>query len=246
MKVVLASNNKKKLKELRRILDTAGLGGVELVGLGEVADYPEPRETGRTFAENALIKARAAAEHTGLVAIADDSGLSIEELGGMPGVLSARWSGGHGDDAANNSLVLAQLADTPAERRAAAFVSVCALVDPRGGEQRGPDGAQDAGPKADGGVAAGRGVPRGVGNLRPGEALSEGRWEGRILDAPRGAGGFGYDPLFLPAEEDPEVTSGAVGRSAAELSAQEKDALSHRGKALAGLVPEIARRAGRG
>ncbi|AIG64598.1 nucleoside-triphosphate diphosphatase [Corynebacterium atypicum] len=203
MQLLLASNNAKKLGELRRILDAAGLERVELLGLSAVAAYPEPRETGRTFADNALIKARAGARATGLITVADDSGLAVEELGGMPGVLSARWSGGHGDDTANNRLLLAQLRDVPEERRRCAFVSVCALVTPDGHEE-----------------------------------LSEGRWEGRLLTQPRGQNGFGYDPLFLPAEEEHR---GASARSSAQLTPAEKDALSHRGKALAGLVPALRR-----
>ena len=133
---------------------------------------------------------------TGFATVADDSGLAIEELNGMPGVLSARWSGQHGNDQANNDLVLAQMADVPDERRAAAFVSVCALVTPDGTEH-----------------------------------VAEGRWEGRFLREPRGDNGFGYDPLFQPEGES---------RSAAEMSPEEKNAVSHRGRALSQLVPAIA------
>ncbi|MEJ4100759.1 RdgB/HAM1 family non-canonical purine NTP pyrophosphatase [Corynebacterium mastitidis] len=197
MKLLVASNNAKKLRELRRILDAAGVAGVELVSLSEVDAYPEPVEDGRTFADNALIKARAGVAHTGLPTVADDSGLAVEELGGMPGVLSARWSGGHGDDEANNRLLLAQMGDVPDERRAAAFVSVCALALP-GGE----------------------------------EIVSEGRWEGRLLREPVGENGFGYDPLFAPLDGD--------GRSSAQLSPEEKDASSHRARALAGLARKLA------
>lgn len=197
MQLLVASNNPKKLAELQRILDAHALADVQLLALADApVAYDEPVEDGRTFADNALIKARAGARATGLVTVADDSGLAVEELNGMPGVLSARWSGGHGDDAANNDLLLKQMGDVPSERRQAAFVSVCALVT--------PDGA---------------------------EHVSEGRWEGTLLSAPRGANGFGYDPLFEPAE--------TPGRSSAELSAEEKDALSHRGKALTGLVGVI-------
>lgn len=198
MKLLVASNNAKKLAELERILDAHDVDGVELVPLGAVESYPEPVENGRTFADNALIKARAGAAETGLVTVADDSGLAVGELNGMPGVLSARWSGRHGDDAANNALLLAQMADAPDARRDAAFVSVCALVTP-GGE----------------------------------EHVSEGRWEGRVLREEVGENGFGYDPLFEPAE--------TPGKSAAQLSAEEKDTLSHRGKALTGLVDVIRR-----
>lgn len=198
MKLLVASNNAKKLAELERILAAHDVTGVQLVPLREAAAYDEPVEDGRTFADNALIKARAGARETGLVTVADDSGLAVEELNGMPGVLSARWSGTHGDDAANNALLLAQMGDVPDHRRAAAFVSVCALVTPDGEER-----------------------------------VSEGRWEGRLLREEVGENGFGYDPLFAPAEEP--------GRSAAQLSAEEKDALSHRGKALTGLVDDIRR-----
>lgn len=196
--VLLASRNAKKLAELRRVVAAAGLVDLEVLGLDDVADFPEEPETGATFADNALIKARAATRATGLPALADDSGLTVEALNGMPGVLSARWAGRHGDDAANNALLLAQLIDVPAERRDAAFVSVCALVTPAGGE-----------------------------------SLAEGVWSGRIAEAPAGERGFGYDPIFRPADE------AAAGRSAAELDPVEKDALSHRGKALAGLIPAL-------
>ncbi|AWB82549.1 non-canonical purine NTP pyrophosphatase [Corynebacterium yudongzhengii] len=202
MQLLVASNNPKKLAELERILAAAGVQGVELVSLREVEAYEEPVEYGRTFADNALIKARAGAQATGLATVADDSGLAVEELGGMPGVLSARWSGTHGDDQANNDLLLAQMADVPDERRAVAFVSVCALVTPDGTER-----------------------------------VSEGRWEGRLLREEVGENGFGYDPLFVPAEED---APGGAGRSSAQLSLADKDALSHRGKALGGLVAAIA------
>ena len=198
MKLLVASNNPKKLAELERILAEHRVEGVELCSLKDVPAYPEPVETGPTFADNALIKARAGAEETGMVTVADDSGLAVEELGGMPGVLSARWSGRHGDDAANNSLLLSQMADVPDERRGAAFVSVCALVTPDGEEQ-----------------------------------ISEGRWQGRVLREEFGENGFGYDPLFEPDE--------VPGKSSAQLSAEEKDALSHRSKALAGLVDAIRR-----
>ncbi|AEQ07184.1 RdgB/HAM1 family non-canonical purine NTP pyrophosphatase [Corynebacterium pseudotuberculosis] len=202
MRILVASNNAKKLKELEVILEASGVSGAEIVPLRAVEPYPEPQEDGRSFADNALIKARAGVKNTGLVTIADDSGLMVEELNGMPGVLSARWSGSHGDDAANNNLLLKQMSDVPEERRQAAFVSVCALVTPDGTEH-----------------------------------LVEGRWEGRLLTAPQGDNGFGYDPLFVPGEED----SAGTYRSSAELSAEEKNAISHRGKALKQLVPIISR-----
>ncbi|TNL95658.1 RdgB/HAM1 family non-canonical purine NTP pyrophosphatase [Corynebacterium tapiri] len=196
MKILVASNNAKKLKELERILERAGIHGIELVPLRDVEPYEEPVEDGRTFADNALLKARAGVQATGLPTVADDSGITIEELGGMPGVLSARWSGEHGNDRANNDLVLAQMSHAGEGRRNAAFVSVCALVTPEGHE-----------------------------------TVSEGRWNGELLTEPRGEGGFGYDPLFKPEGQD---------CSAAELTPEAKDAVSHRGKALAGLVSAIA------
>ncbi|MGP6174429.1 non-canonical purine NTP pyrophosphatase [Corynebacterium sp. A21] len=202
MQLLVASNNAKKLRELQRILDAAGITGVELLPLSAVAAYEEPVENGRTFADNALIKARAGAANTGLATIADDSGLCVDELSGMPGVLSARWSGKHGDDQANNDLLLAQLGDVPASRRGAGFVSVCALVTPTGQE-----------------------------------FVAEGEWRGHLLREPVGENGFGYDPLFVPMEES--LIEGA-GRTSAQLSAAEKDALSHRGKALQQLVGKIA------
>jgi XTP/dITP diphosphohydrolase len=195
-RLLLASRNAKKLAELRRVVAAAGLTGVEVVGLDDVPPFPEEPETGATFEENALIKARAGARSTGLPCVADDSGLAVDALNGMPGVLSARWSGRHGDDEANNALLLGQLADVPADRRGAAFVSACALVDPAGET-----------------------------------AVVRGEWRGTIVADPRGAAGFGYDPLFVPDDE------AAAGRTSAELAAEEKDALSHRGKALAQLLP---------
>jgi XTP/dITP diphosphohydrolase len=197
-KLVLASRNEGKLVELRRVLGGAGLD-VELVGLPPGEDVPE---TGATFAENALIKARDAVRTTGLPAVADDSGLTVDALNGMPGVLSARWSGSRGGrlerDAANNALVLAQLSDVPDSRRGAAFVCAAAVVTPSGAER-----------------------------------VVTGEMPGRLLREPRGTNGFGYDPLFLPAGKT--VTS-------AELSAADKDAISHRGRAfraLAEILPTV-------
>lgn len=202
----VATHNAKKLKELARVLEAAGVEGIELVSSEDLLGYPEPVEDGRTFADNALIKARVGAKETGLVTLADDSGLSVDELGGMPGVLSARWSGKHGDDEANNELLLAQMADVPDKRRAAQFVSVCAVVTPEGDEY-----------------------------------LEKGVWKGRLVRKATGDNGFGYDPLFIPEEEDARVAgTDDKPRTSAELSAEEKDALSHRGKALAALVPALA------
>ncbi|QCB51838.1 RdgB/HAM1 family non-canonical purine NTP pyrophosphatase [Rhodococcus sp. PAMC28707] len=194
-KLLVASRNAKKLQELRRVLDGAGVLGIELVGLDEVPEFPEAPETGSTFEENALAKARDGAAATGFACVADDSGLEVDALNGMPGVLSARWSGVHGDDGANTSLLLAQLGDVPDERRGAGFVSACALV-----------------------------VPGGV------EAVVRGEWRGDIAREPLGENGFGYDPVFVPEGD---------GRSAAELSPQEKDASSHRGRALTLLIPAL-------
>ena len=193
MKLLLATRNTKKLDELRRILAGADLP-VELVGLD--ADVPDVPETGLTFEENALIKARAGATATGLPAVADDSGIAVDALNGMPGVFSARWAGRHGDDRANLELVLAQLGDVPDEHRGAAFVCAAALVLPGGGE-----------------------------------FVTHGRQPGRLIRSPRGDGGFGYDPIFVAAGLD---------RTNAELTAAEKDAISHRGQAFRALAEIIA------
>lgn len=193
-RVVLATRNLHKVAELRRILADAGLA-VELIGTEAFPDLPDVPETGTTFAANALIKAREVAHATGLPAIADDSGLSIDALNGMPGVLSARWAGGHGDDAANLRLVLAQLADIPESRRGAAFHCAAALATP-GGEER----------------------------------VVEGVLEGWLLDTPRGTNGFGYDPIFVPHGHS---------MTTAEMSAEQKDAISHRGRAFRALAPIV-------
>jgi XTP/dITP diphosphohydrolase len=132
-KLLLATRNAGKLAELQRLLETA-VPGVEVVGLRDVEEYPEAPETGATFEDNALLKAREAVRYTGLPAVADDSGLTVDALNGMPGVLSARWSGRHGDDDANTALLLGQIADVPDERRGAAFVCAAALVTPDGTE----------------------------------------------------------------------------------------------------------------
>lgn len=210
VRLLVASRNAKKLAELRRVLEADGIDGIEPIGLDEVPDFPEEPEDGATFADNALIKARSGWKATGLACLADDSGLAVDALNGMPGVLSARWAGRHGDDAANNALLLAQLSDVPDERRGAAFFSSCALVySARDSEQ----------------------------STNPVERVAEGRWAGHVLREPRGDRGFGYDPLFLPEGSD---------RSAAELTAEEKDADSHRGRALRALAPALRELAGRG
>ncbi|NKR47098.1 RdgB/HAM1 family non-canonical purine NTP pyrophosphatase [Prescottella equi] len=195
-KILVASRNAKKLGELRRVLAAAGIEGLEVIGLDEVPEFPETPETGATFEANAIVKAVDGAAATGLPCVADDSGLEVDALKGMPGVLSARWSGRHGDDDANTALLLGQLADVPDERRGAAFVSACALAIP----------GQDT-------------------------VVVRGEWRGQIVREPRGDNGFGYDPVFEPEGDR---------RTSAELSPQEKDAASHRGRALAQLVPALA------
>jgi XTP/dITP diphosphohydrolase len=198
VRVLLATRNAKKLDELQRILDVSlGAHEVELVGLSDVSAYHEVPEAGLTFGENALIKAREGARHTGMPTVADDSGLAVDALNGMPGVFSARWAGRHGDDRANLELVLAQMADVLDEHRGASFVCAAALVLPEGREH-----------------------------------LVEGRQSGRLLGAARGSGGFGYDPIFL---------GDGQSRSNAELSPEEKDAISHRGKAFRALAKVIAK-----
>lgn len=192
MKVVLATRNQHKVAELRRILASANID-VELVGTDEFPDLPDIPETGSTFAANALLKAHDVAQRTGCIAIADDSGLCVDALNGMPGILSARWAGSHGDDAANLALVLTQITDVPSQRRGAAFHCAAAVATPEGDER-----------------------------------VVEGVLTGSLADAPRGENGFGYDPIFMP--------TGYV-LTTAELTPQEKDAISHRGQAFRALVP---------
>jgi XTP/dITP diphosphohydrolase len=213
-RVVLATRNASKVDELRRILGAERIDA-DLLSLDDFPDVPDVAETGTTFAENATLKARAVAAATGLVSVADDSGLAIDVLGGMPGVFSARWSGRHGDDVANLELVLAQLRDVPDAYRRAAFVCSAVLAVPGG------DGPARAAP---GGAARTTG-PAGV-------IVAEGRWEGAIIREPRGSNGFGYDPIFVPVGES---------RTSAELSAAQKDANSHRGRAFRALAPSIAK-----
>jgi XTP/dITP diphosphohydrolase len=205
--LLVATRNRKKLAELHRVLDAAGVSGLTLLSLDDVAPFDEAPETGATFEENALAKARDAFRATGIASVADDSGLEVAALNGMPGVLSARWSGGAGDavdkDRANTALLLGQLGDVPDSRRDAAFVSACALVSCAGDARK--------------------------------EIVVRGEWPGTIVREPRGDGGFGYDPVFLPTGSD---------RTAAQLSPAEKDAASHRGRALALLVPALRELAG--
>lgn len=201
--VVLATNNAKKLVELRRVL-AAATDSVEVLGLGDFDPYPEPAETEATFEENALIKARACLAATGLPALADDSGLCVDALNGMPGVLSARWSGvprDQGGDQANYELVLNQLSDTPTERRGAYFACAMALCLPDGTEY-----------------------------------VKVGTMAGAILTEPAGDGGFGYDPIFAADGYDISV---------AQIPAEDKDSISHRGQALRLITPDLIEAVGR-
>jgi XTP/dITP diphosphohydrolase len=190
--VLLASHNAGKLAEMRRILADADL---DLVGLDDVDGYDEPAETEPTFEGNAVLKARAAVESTGLPVLADDSGLCVDTLNGMPGVRSARWAGPAKDDRANNELLLAQLSDLPDDRRGAEFRCAVALCR--------PDGSLE---------------------------VTVGVMRGRILHEMRGTRGFGYDVLFAADGEQ---------ASSAELDADAKDAISHRGRALRAMLPHL-------
>ena len=196
-RLILATRNAGKLRELRALLrdkvpgldvDTQVVDAVE-------AGAPDVVESGTTFEENALLKARAVAAATGIPAVADDSGLAVDVLGGAPGIFSARWAGRHGDDSANLDLLLNQLADIPADQRAARFVCAAALAVPGGAD-----------------------------------VVQRGELKGLLLSEPRGDGGFGYDPVLQPEGLD---------RSCAELSPEEKNAISHRAKAFAALLPSI-------
>jgi XTP/dITP diphosphohydrolase len=191
MKILLATRNTKKLEEMRRIL-----AHDEVVGLDDVAAYDEVPESGLTFEANARIKAREGVAHTGLPTVADDSGLTVAAMNGMPGVFSARWSGRHGDDAGNVDLLLRQLGDVPDEELGAAFVCAVVLVLPDGREW-----------------------------------TVHGEMRGRLIRSPRGTGGFGYDPIF--------VADGHT-RTSAELTPDEKDAISHRGQAMRALAAILA------
>ncbi|MDH6142554.1 XTP/dITP diphosphohydrolase [Kitasatospora sp. GP30] len=193
-RLILATRNQHKVTELRAILGAAGLN-VELVGADAYPEVPDVAETGVTFAENALLKAHALARATGLPAVADDSGLCVDVLGGAPGIFSARWSGKHGDDQANLDLLLAQLSDIAPEHRAAHFACAAAIALPDGTER-----------------------------------VVEGRLLGTLRTAPAGGHGFGYDPILQPLGET---------RTCAELTPDEKNAISHRGKAFRALA-EVA------
>jgi XTP/dITP diphosphohydrolase len=187
-RVVLATRNQGKVAELQRILADVDLLDAEQAGV------PDVEETGRTFADNALLKARAAVAASGLPAIADDSGLAVDALDGEPGVRSARYAGAHGDDEANLRLVLQRMEGV--DDRAARFVCAAVLVAPDGREW-----------------------------------VVEGTVEGTLTEAPRGSGGFGYDPIFVPR---------GAQRTTAEMAPHEKDAISHRGKAFRALRPAVA------
>lgn len=248
MKIVVATHNEGKLAEIRRILDEslgAAAAGVELVSAGSL-NLPDPKETGVTFAENALLKARFVAGLTGLPAIADDSGLIVDVMGNAPGILSARWSGTHGDDAANNALLLAQIADIPDAQRTARFRCAAAFVAPVAGADGAgnADGAAGiAGTNGDNGANEANGADEAAGTEGAQafvETVEIGEMPGVIIREPRGANGFGYDPLFVPdATRDGRSVDDAP--TSAELSAAEKNAISHRGQALRALVPAIER-----
>jgi XTP/dITP diphosphohydrolase len=194
-KVVIASRNEHKIDEMRRILNEAGLS-LDFVGIQEFPDLPDVDETGETFAENALLKAREICAFTGLPAIADDSGLCVDALGGMPGIFSARWSGTHGNDLANLQLLLAQISHVASDRRTASFRCAAAIVTPGGDEK-----------------------------------VVEGVMAGRLIDTPRGANGFGYDPIFV---------ADGYSITTAEMDSASKDAISHRGRAIAALAPTLS------
>ena len=196
--VFLASRNRKKLAEMQRILEQHA-PGVVVVGMDEVVAYAEPIEDEPTFQGNALLKARAGRSVTGLPTLADDSGLCVDALNGMPGVLSARWAGPPRSDERNNALLLAQLEDVPDERRRAHFACAVAFCH--------PDGT---------------------------ELVVHGRMPGRIIRETRGTGGFGYDVVFVADEHT------ASGLTSAELGPEEKDRISHRGRALREIAPEVA------
>jgi XTP/dITP diphosphohydrolase len=193
MKLVLATKNSGKVVEFRRILEELGATNLEVLGLDSFPEIGDIEETGKTFEENSLLKARTISKLTGLPALADDSGICVDALNGEPGLYSARYSGN--GDAANNQKLLEALKDVPDEKRTAYFICVAAFVRPDGFEK-----------------------------------VEEGRFYGKILHEVVGSGGFGYDPLFQPD---------GLNCSSAELSAEEKDAISHRGKAMRAIAPYI-------
>ena len=193
MKLVLATKNSGKVVEFRRLLDELGAKELEVVGLDAFPEIGDIEETGSTFEENSLLKARTISKLTGLPSLADDSGICVDALGGAPGLYSARYSGN--GDAANNAKLLEALKDIPDSERTAYFICVAAYVRPDGFEH-----------------------------------IEEGRFYGKIAHQVVGSGGFGYDPLFVPD---------GLNCTSAELSAAEKDAISHRGKAMRAIAPYI-------
>ncbi len=215
MKIVVATHNEGKLIEIRNILTeqlSAAARGIELVSAGSL-DLADPAETGVTFEENALLKARFVAGATGLPAIADDSGLIVDVMGNAPGILSARWSGTHGDDAANNRLLLAQIEDIPDDDRTARFRCAAALVVPV---------------ESDG---------DGLGEFH--ETVALGEMPGTIVRHPHGTNGFGYDPIFMPDEQPQSAQDSGELLTSAQMTPEQKNAISHRGKALRALVPAV-------
>jgi len=204
--LVLATKNQGKIEELDRMLEASDLD-VKVLGLKDIPDMPEVEETGSTFVENALLKARAICDFTGLPALADDSGLCVDILGGDPGIYSARWAGVHGDNLANLQKVLGELAELDAKSangrvdRRAKFVSAVALVLP----------ASATSPAQ--------------------EFVEEATLEGEIIDQPIGEYGFGYDPIFKPE---------GYSQTTAQMPAELKDSISHRGQALRKMLPKLA------
>ncbi|WEV67145.1 non-canonical purine NTP pyrophosphatase [Bifidobacterium sp. ESL0769] len=219
MKIVVATHNEGKLPEIRKIIETE-LGEaarhVELVSAGSM-NLPDPVEDGVTFEENALIKARDVAKRTGLPALADDSGLIVDVLGAAPGILSARWAGAHGHDKANNALLLAQLEDIPDGKRGARFNCAAALVVPKHcGEER----SNGTTPKAE-------------------ETVKLGEMRGTVIREPRGENGFGYDSIFVPNDQPGRLNDDGEKLTSAEMTAEEKNSISHRHKAFVALAPAI-------
>ncbi|EIK84855.1 MULTISPECIES: non-canonical purine NTP pyrophosphatase [Gardnerella] len=221
MKLVVATHNEGKLVEIKRILaeQLAQLADrFELITAGSLG-LPDPVETGVTFEQNALLKARDVASRTGLPAIADDSGIIVDILGGAPGILSARWSGVHGDDKANNALLLKQLSDIPDRFLTARFRCAAALAI--------PDACSE--------------VPEGSVMLHTHgfETVRMGEMIGHLLREERGNNGFGYDPIFVPDEQPIRNGVQMEGLTSAELTQEEKNSISHRGHALRALLPEL-------
>ena len=213
MRIIVATHNEGKLAEINRILEDclgADAARVELVSAGSL-NLPDPVEDGVTFQENALIKARDVAARTGCPAIADDSGLIVDVMGNAPGILSARWAGRHGDDKANNALLLAQMADIPDAKRTARFRCAAALVVPE----------TEAGAGANGRYAIGS------------ETVETGEMPGVLLHEP-------HDPLFVPDDQPARAIEAGEKLTSAQMEPAEKNAISHRGKALRALLPSVA------